>query len=73
MFLSAIIASLDQEERVNIKDNSVLILNLNKPLADREMDDPLSSWSLKGDNLNRLGVIDIKQALEHAKTDEKIK
>jgi protease-4 len=73
MFLSIIIAALDQEDKVDVKDNSVLIINLNKPLADRELDDPLSNLSFAGSNLNRLGVIDIRQALNHAKTDEKIK
>ena len=73
MFLSVIIASLDADEKVKVSDNSVLVINLNQVLADRDLDDPLSNFPFQGQSANRLGVIDIRAALEQARDDEKIK
>ena len=73
MFLSVIIASLDAEEEVKVSNNSVLVINLNRVLADRDLDDPLAYFPFQGAGANRLGVIDIRAALEQARDDEKIK
>lgn len=73
LFLTFIISALDAEDKVKVKENSVLLINLNHPLADRDLDDPLASFSWQGGDVNRLGVIDIKAALSEARKDENIK
>ncbi len=71
-FFVAIISVLDSEGEVSVNDNSVLHINLNKPLADRSFSDPFSDLGFGGES-KKIGLIDLKKALEHAATDEKIK
>jgi len=73
-FLFVIIASLmEGSEKVTLRSNSVLKIELNQMLADRDFDDPLANLSFAGNNLKRIGVINLRNALEHAKEDDKIK
>ncbi len=71
-FFVAIISVLDSEGEVSVSDNSVLHINLNKPLADRSFSDPFSDLGFGGES-KKIGLIDLKKALEHAATDDKIK
>lgn len=73
MFLSLMIAAFDTEEKVSVADNSLLVINLNKTLADRSIDDPLANFPFQGSDMDRIGVIDIRAALEQAASDDKIK
>ena len=70
--LSAMVAALESTERVVVSDNSVLTITLDRPLADRDFEDPFSSISFGGGDLNRMGVDDVRAALNHAMTDPKI-
>lgn len=72
-FLAAMVSALDQEEPVDVSENSVLHINLNRPLADRSFNDPFSELGFGGGDAKRIGVKDLKKALEHAATDDKIK
>ena len=73
VFLSLILATFDSEEQVSVADNSLLVINLNKTLADRSIDDPLANFPFQGSDMDRIGVIDIRAALEQAAADDKIK
>lgn len=59
------------DDGVTIKENSILHIKLNKPIAERAQDDPLAE-ALLGFSGN-LGLIDMMAAIENAKTDDKIK
>ncbi len=59
------------EDGVTIKENSILHIKLNKPIAERAQEDPLSE-AVMGFSGN-LGLIDMVEAIENAKTDDKIK
>lgn len=72
-FFAALIAALDSESDVTVEENSVLHLNLNRTLADRGFKDPFTGLGIAGGGADKIGVIDLKKALEHAATDEKIK
>jgi len=65
-----IVASVG-EEKVRVKDNSVLTIKLNKQIVEREKDDPLAE--LFDTNSSHIGLIELRRALGHAKTDDKIK
>jgi len=69
----AIIAAMDDTEEFVVEENSVLKLSLTQPLADRDFDDPFAKFSFGGGSINRIGVIDIRKALQHAATDDNIK
>ena len=71
--ISAIISSGENKE-VKVKQNSVLKINLQNGVAERQSKNPLSNLSftnLKTDN--KSGLIDIISNIKKAKTDDKIK
>lgn len=70
--IGALVASGDQP--VNVKNNSVLEITLNKEIVDRGSDNPLDGFGIM--NLKpeaKLGLDDILACIEKAKTDDKIK
>ncbi len=67
-----VIASGD--DKVEVSDNSVLHLQLNKPVVERESDIPLSASDLvPGADGGVHGLMDILRVVKHAKDDNKIK
>ncbi len=67
-----IMMAMGDKEEFEVKENSVLKINLAQALDDRDNDDPFGAMPWSGD-INRVGIIDLRQALEHAATDDKIK
>jgi len=68
----AILSSVASESQVVISDNSVLHLKLESPITEQEVEDPLSEL-FPGAGDQSIGLIQLKQAIEFAKTDDKIK
>lgn len=68
-----IITALDSDAEVTVHENSVLRINLNRPLADRSFNDPFADFGFGSRDAIKIGVIDLKKALKHAATDDKIK
>jgi len=67
------ISALSSSEKFIVQDNSVLKINLTRPLADRDFNDDFDSFDFGGGNINRIGTVNLRAALEHAATDDKIK
>ncbi|MCF0058259.1 signal peptide peptidase SppA [Dyadobacter sp. CY356] len=67
-------SKLSSEEKVVVEDKSVLKLDLNKPIAEVGVENPLSELGgpFSG-NENVTGLKDIKDALKNAQKDDKIK
>lgn len=61
------------EPKVTIESNSVLKLNLNRPIVERTVDDPFADLGILPGLENALGVLDVKRAIQHAKNDDNIK
>ncbi len=57
---------------VAISDNSVLHLNLEAPITELEVEDPLADI-IPGAGKESYGLLQIKEAIQYAKTDSKIK
>lgn len=55
-----------------ITDNAVLKIDLDKPVQERTTENPFKSFGTFGGPSDAIGLIDIKEALRHAKTDDKI-
>ena len=72
-FFGIIISAMESSEKFVLKENSVLKLSLTKPLSDRDFNDPFAKYSFGTGTANRIGVIDIRRALEHAADDDKIR
>jgi protease-4 len=70
--IGALVASGDQP--VNVKNNSVLEITLNKEIVDRGSDNPLDGFNImKMKPQPKLGLDNILACIEKAKTDDKIK
>lgn len=70
----ASVASFAEKEAVKVKDKSILHIKLDKPVPERTPVNPFANISFEGfDDLSMLGLNDIKDQLERAKTDDRIK
>ena len=73
-FLIVVLASMDTTEKFTVRDNSILKIELTQPLADRDFRDDFESINfLTGASVNRIGIAELRTALRHAATDDKIK
>lgn len=61
------------ESLTTISDNSVLRLELNVPITELEVEDPFEGLPLPGIESGSIGLIQLKQAIDHAASDHKIK
>src|SRR5688572_10388703 len=64
-------SAMTAEEEVIVKANSVLHLKLDAQINELQADDPFAG--LVGGDIPKVGLLHLKQAIEHAKTDENIK
>jgi protease IV len=70
-FVSALGSS--SQPTVSLEANSILKLNLGRAIAERGIDNPLEDLPLPGASDSKvLGLIELRQAIAKAKTDEKI-
>lgn len=62
------------DSNVSVAANSVLKVDLNQPVQERSVDNPFSSLGFAGNGDGEaLGLIELKESLANAKTDDKIK
>ena len=73
IFFIVIISAMENTEQFSVKSNSVLKIRLTQPLADRDFNEPFAKFALAGSNANRIGIVDLRKALNQAATDNNIK
>lgn len=56
-----------------VEDNSILKINLDKPFAERDRDNPFEELDFPGNDGGVTGLIDLKRAIKKAKSDDRIK
>jgi protease IV len=66
-----LISAMTAEEEVVVKANTVLHLRLDAQINELQADDPFAG--LVGGDIPKVGLLHLKDAIEHAKTDENIK
>ncbi len=66
----AIVSAITSEEAVELEKNTVLHLKLTKPIQERETQDPFASFFPGA--TNSIGLIELREALAHAKDDDNI-
>ncbi|HTJ48944.1 MAG TPA: signal peptide peptidase SppA [Cyclobacteriaceae bacterium] len=66
------IASLSSEKETIIDDHSVLHLKLDAQITELQKENPFEGLPVVGNDVQNIGLIQLKQAIEHAKTDPKI-
>lgn len=57
----------------SIKDNTILKLELNKPIYEKSYDNPFGFLPIGSDKAEGIGLVEIRQSLEKAAIDSKIK
>lgn len=73
IFLMIIVTALSTEEKVIISNNSFLHLRLDRPITEREVEDPFADvLGGFGGEVGTIGLLEIKSAIKNAKTDSKI-
>ena len=60
------------DEAVTVQDDSVLVLKLNVPIAEQEIEDPIAGLLPDGPEMT-VGLLQLKETISRAKTDPKIK
>ena len=76
LVLSGILGSMmtTKESVPEIKDNSVLLIRLDKPIYDREVSDISSlAGAIGGEGVGNIGLTEFIYVIQRAKTDSKIK
>lgn len=71
---SAALSSLSTDDKiVEVADNSVLHLKLNVPITELEVENPFDGLPIPGAEDASVGLLSLKSAIAHAKTDASIK
>jgi len=73
LILMGLISSASEDKQVTVKENTVLRLKLNKPITERESEDPFADLPFPGSPPSSIGLIQLRDAISHAKNDDKIK
>src|SRR6478609_1043680 len=68
-----LIASISSTEEVVVKENSVLHLKLDAQITELQAEDPFGGLPILGDEIPNIGLMQLKQTIDHAKGDENIK
>jgi protease-4 len=70
---AAIIGALASDDEVEVKNNSVLHLRIDKPIVERAADDPLTAAELfPGADGGSIGLVELLEAIRHAQEDDNI-
>lgn len=71
--IGGLVSSVSQPE-VEVKDNSVLVIKMDKPIYDREVESVKELFSIDGINMeSNIGLTEFISVINKAKTDKKIK
>jgi len=72
LIMIGIISASSSEKPVSLKENSVLRIELNGNIVERESQDPFENLGFPGGGPKKMGLKEIKEAIRHAKDDDKI-
>jgi protease IV len=73
IIFSSMVAGLSSEQEVIVENNSVLHLRLDAQINELQEEDPFAGLPVVGGDIPKVGLLQLKQAIDHAKTDDKIK
>jgi protease-4 len=68
-----LVAGFQSSDLIPLHEKTVLKLTFDKPILEREKENPLANLDLPVSEVGNMGLIEIKQAIRTAKSDEKIK
>lgn len=68
-----LVSSASTDEKVVVKDNSVLHLKLNVPISQQETENPFEGLPIPGADESAIGLLNFKSVIKAAQDDPKIK
>ncbi|MEQ8476839.1 signal peptide peptidase SppA [Fulvivirga sp.] len=68
-----VIGSLSEKDKVVVKENSILFLNLDKPITEQEIENPLDDIEFLAAEESSIGLIQLKMSIKNAAQDSNIK
>lgn len=71
--ISAMVSVFSDDKKVVLEENSVLHLNLDAQITEMQQENPLAGLPIPGADVRKIGLLQLKQAIAHAKDDDKIK
>ena len=71
--VASLVSGLSEDKKVVLEHNSVLHLKLDGQITEMQQENPLAGLPIPGVEIQKIGLLQLKQALAHAKEDEKIK
>ncbi len=72
-FVIGLVSSAGSDDKVVIADNSVLHLKLDAQINELQQDDPFAGLPVLGNSVPKIGLLQLKEAIQHAKDDNSIK
>lgn len=68
-----VFSGIAAEDKVIVKDNSVLQLNLDAHITEQQIENPFEGLPIPGNTVANVGLLQLKQTIRNAKSDPKIK
>jgi protease-4 len=72
-FFSFLISGLSSDKEVIVEENSVLHLKLDAQITELQQENPFAGLPIPGGDVENVGLLQLKQVIDHAKSDSKIK
>jgi len=72
LMLIGMIGALSSEGEVKVAEKSILHLKMDAPFREMQVDNPFAGFPFGGNEAQSIGLIELKQTIEHAKDDPKI-
>ena len=73
LVIGSMVSGLSEEQKVVVDDNSILHLQLDAQIHEMEEENPFEGLPIPGAGVKKIGLLQLKQAIAHAKTDDNIK
>jgi protease-4 len=70
--MGGLVSGLSEEKKLVVENNSVLHLELNGPVTELQEENPLAGLPIPGSEMQKIGLLQLKEAIAHAKEDENI-
>lgn len=71
--IAGMVSGLSEEKKVTVEENSVLRLNLDAQITEMQQENPLAGLPIPGGERQKIGLLQLKQVIAHAKDDDKVK
>lgn len=73
VFFMSFVAAVSEDKKVVLEENSVLHLELDAQITEMQQENPLAGLPLPGGDVRKIGLLQLKQAIAHAKNDDNIR